>query len=151
LIFLFSLWKQFTFFKQVTIIFFTVQLIFATRPWFEYTINFIGTDEVWAVSSKINLFFIFISLINLFLLFSNSSISNILILLSEVIMAILFVVGYNSPTSVHIDFIKNSDYRYNTNFYIFGIALIASLLVSIRNFLKERNSNNPREELVDSN
>ncbi len=66
-------------------------------------------------------------------------------------MAILFVVGYNSPTSVHIDFIKNSDYRYNTNFYIFGIALIASLLVSIRNFLKERNSNNPREELVDSN
>lgn len=138
LVFLFHLWKQNSYLKQLAIIVFAVQLVFSTRPWFEYKINFIGTDEFLAVSSKMNLIFIILSLFNFILLITSFAFSNAIIMVLEIVMTTLFILGYESPTSIHIDFLKTTDYRFNTNFYIYAGGLAFALLLSIRNFLAGR-------------
>ena len=69
--YLFASWKKFPFTVRLATFVFFGQLVFATRPWFEYRIRFYEADEILFVSSKINLIFIFLSLVNCIFLFTN--------------------------------------------------------------------------------
>lgn len=136
LAYLFSIWQKKSSFEKVSILVLFSQLVFATRPWFEYKIQFNEVTEVLSVSSKVNLIFIFLSLANFILLLINVSFSRLMIFILQIIMGVLFLVGYQSPTSLHVDFLNPSDYKFNLNFYIFAGAYFFALLLSIRGFLK---------------
>jgi hypothetical protein len=133
----YSVWQKNSFFAKISIIVLFLQLVFATRPWFEYKIQFNEVVEVLSVSSKVNLIFIFLSLANFILLLLDVSFSNLMILILQVILGVLFLFGYQSPTSLHIDFINPDDYKFNLTFYIFAATYSLALALSIRNFFKK--------------
>lgn len=137
LAYLYSIWIKNSLFAKISILVLIFQLAFATRPWFEYKIQFNEVVEVLSVSSKVNLIFIFLSLANFILLLLNVSFSKLMILILQIIMGVLFLFGYQSPTSLHVDFINPTDYKFNMNFYIFAALYSLALLLSIRNFLKK--------------
>ncbi len=137
LAYLYSVWLRNSLFAKISILVLFFQLVFATRPWFEYKIQFNEVVEVLSVSSKVNLIFIFLSLANFILLLLDISFSKLMILILQIIMGVLFLFGYQSPTSLHIDFINPNDYKFNLTFYIFAATYSLALVLSIRNFIKK--------------
>jgi hypothetical protein len=137
LAYLYSVWQKNAVMTKISIVVFFFQLFFSTRPWFEYQIRFNEVDETLLVSSKVNLIFIFISLVNFILLLGEFSFSTILILILQAITGVLFLFGYHSPTALHIDFINSSDYKFHYNFYSFALAYSLALFLSIQSFVKK--------------
>lgn len=135
--YLYFSWKKYPILIRIATIVFLAQLVFSTRPWFEYKIRFYEADENLLVSSKINLIFIFLSLVNFILLLTEVSFSKVLILTLQVIMGALFLVGFQSPTSLHIDFTNPNDYRFSLNFYLFFGFHALAVALSVRNFLNK--------------
>ncbi|MBK8393863.1 MAG: hypothetical protein IPL26_01265 [Leptospiraceae bacterium] len=138
--YLFASWKKFPFTVRLATFVFFGQLVFATRPWFEYRIRFYEADEILFVSSKINLIFIFLSLVNCIFLFTNISFSKGIISILQIIMGILFLIGFLTPTSIHIDFINQNDYGFAMNFYVFSVFLLLAISFSIYNYFNKEQS-----------
>lgn len=136
--YLFSLWTNTPVLLKISLVVFFFQLVFSTRPWFEYKIRFNELDETLSVSSKVNLIFIFLCLVNFVLLLYEFYFSRWMILSLQAIMAVLFLFGYQSPTSLHVDFINPSDYNFNSNFYIFACLHLVSFLLATYNLLKKK-------------
>lgn len=139
LTYLYSHWSKLPILLKTSLVVFFFQLVFSTRPWFEYKIQFNEVDEILAVSSKVNLIFIFLSLVNFILLLTEFYFSKGMILTLQTIMGILFLFGYQSPTSLHVDFVNPSDYYFNSNFYIFATLHTISFLLSLYIFFKKKN------------
>lgn len=141
LFYLYSIWLKKTIILKISLIFYLLQFIFATRPWFEYKIQFNDVHEILSVSSKINLIFIFMSLVNCILLLTEFSFSAYIIPALQLIMGILFLFGYQDPSSIHVDFLKSSDYSFNYNFYAFLAFYIPAFFISIGLFFKKKKEN----------
>lgn len=135
--YLYSLWLKNSIVAKIFIGGLFLQLAFSTRPWFEYKIQFTEVTEVLSVSSKVNLIFIFLSLANFILFLLDLSFSKVIIVILQVVMGILFLFGYQSPTSLHVDFINPSDFKFNLNFYIFAVSSFFCLSLAIRDFTKK--------------
>ncbi len=132
--YLYSLWSKNSLTAKVFLSVLFFQLVFSTRPWFEYKIGFNEVTEVLSVSSKVNLIFIFLSLANFILFLLDLSFSRVMIVILQLVIGILFLFGFQSPTSLHVDFINPADFKFNLNFYIFAVFSALALMLSIRGF-----------------
>lgn len=116
----------------ITILF---QFIFASRPWFYYSIQLTDIKEIIYVSSKSNLYFIFGSLICFVSCFFENKKLILFCLILQVLAGIFFLYGESNPNLIHIDFILKSDFFNSNNYLIYAILLILNSILLLFSFI----------------
>ncbi|MCC6275121.1 MAG: hypothetical protein IT569_04635 [Leptospiraceae bacterium] len=97
-----------------------VQLLMSAQGWIDYTVNFNQIKEQISVSVKSNIFFILASLANFFFVgFWRSTWVKYLFYISQGLCAFIFLISFTFSDFYFVEFLKKSDYEFNSVFYIF--------------------------------
>lgn len=135
----FSFWMTLPVLNRVLSVFLFIQFLFTTRPWFEYSVRFVDVPEHIYVSSKSNLWFILLSLFGLIYVSGiiRHIASKFMISVFQLCILSLLIVGYLSPSLIHVDFLNQTDYKFSMNLYIFLFGYVPALLLSVYSALQK--------------
>ncbi|MBE7412203.1 MAG: hypothetical protein L6Q54_12265 [Leptospiraceae bacterium] len=131
-------WNEKSLVGKVLFLCLLIQLIVSTQGWIDYTVNFNQIKEEISVSVRSNTFFILASLFNFFFVgFWKSHWVKYLFYLSQGFCAAIFLISFLFSDFYFVEFLKKTDYEFNSAFYIFIISWVINTILFLFNESQE--------------